>query len=66
MFSLPLAPRSKEEPFKYLEHLEDGGAVVGDDHVSDVIDEHLVEADGTERRLDDVRDRHSRRHCKIQ
>ncbi|KAI3475615.1 hypothetical protein L1887_62957 [Cichorium endivia] len=39
-----------------LEEREDGGAVVGDGDVANVVDEHLVEADGAERRLDDVGD----------
>ena len=40
-----------------LEHLEDGGAIVRDGHVSDGIDEHLVEADRSEARLDLQRER---------
>ena len=38
----------------HLELAEDGGAVVGDEDVADVVDEHLVEADGSQGRLDDV------------
>ena len=37
-----------------LELLEDGGAIIGDGHVADVVDEHLVEALRSERGLHDV------------
>ena len=37
-----------------LELLEDGGAIVGDGHITDVVDKHLVKALGTEGRLDNV------------
>jgi hypothetical protein len=39
-----------------VEQREDSGAVVGDGHVADVVDEHLVETDGAERRLENVGD----------
>ena len=38
----------------HLELAQDGGAVVGDEDVADVVDEHLVEADGSQGGLDDV------------
>ena len=37
-----------------LQLLEDGGAVVRDGDITDVVDKHLVEALRPERRLDDV------------
>jgi hypothetical protein len=37
-----------------LELLEDGGAIISNSNISDIIDEHFVEALGTERGLDDV------------
>jgi hypothetical protein len=40
-----------------FEEAEDGGAVVGDGRVANVVDEHLVEAHWPQRRLDDVCDR---------
>ena len=39
-----------------LELREDGRAVVGDRHLAEVVDEHLVEANRAQRRLDDVGD----------
>ena len=39
-----------------LEELEDGGAVVGDGDVADVVDEHLVEPHRSQAGLDDVGD----------
>lgn len=38
----------------HFEGFEDGGAVVGDEDVADVVDEHFVEADGAEGGFDDV------------
>ena len=45
-----------------LELVEDRRAVVRDRHLAQVVDEHLVETDRAERRLDDVRHRERRRH----
>ena len=39
-----------------FQKFEDGGSVVGDGDITDVVDQHLVETDGSERRLDDVGD----------
>ena len=38
----------------HLELLENSGAIVSDGHVTDVIDEHLIEALRTERGLHDI------------
>ena len=46
-----------------LEELEDRRAVVRDRDVADVVHEHLIEPDGAERRLHDVRDRLDRHDC---
>jgi len=46
----------------HLELREDGRAVVGDGDLAKVIDEHLVEPDRAERRLDHVGHRQRRRH----
>ena len=46
-----------------LEQLQDRRAVVGDGHVTDVVDEHLVQTDGAEGGLDDVRHRLDRHDC---
>ena len=39
-----------------FQELEDGCPVVGDGHVADVVDQHLVQTDGSEGGLDDVGD----------
>jgi len=38
----------------HFEQFEDGGTVIGDRDVSDVVDEHLVETHRTKRALHDV------------
>mmetsp|Transcript_61312 Transcript_61312/g.161124 ORF Transcript_61312/g.161124 Transcript_61312/m.161124 type:complete len:491 (-) Transcript_61312:36-1508(-) len=46
----------------HLELLQDGGAVVGDRDVADVVHEHLVQALRTQRRLQDIGESHDGRH----
>ena len=46
-----------------LEELEDRGAVVSDGDVADVVHEHLIQADGAQGGLHDVRHRLNRHHC---
>jgi hypothetical protein len=46
-----------------LEELEDRGAVVGDGDVTDVVHEHLIQPDGAQGGLHDVRHRLNRHHC---
>ena len=46
-----------------IELSENRGAVVGDDHLAGVVDEHLIEADRTERRLDNVGHCGYGQHC---
>ena len=37
-----------------LQELEDGGPVVGDGHIPDVVHQHLVQADGAQAGLDNI------------
>jgi hypothetical protein len=47
----------------HVELLQNRCAIVRDRHVAELVNEHLVEANRAERRLDDVRQRQARRNC---
>jgi hypothetical protein len=40
-----------------LKQLEDGGTIIGDSYITDIIDEHFIETLRAERALNDVRER---------
>mmetsp|Transcript_25773 Transcript_25773/g.42095 ORF Transcript_25773/g.42095 Transcript_25773/m.42095 type:complete len:213 (-) Transcript_25773:41-679(-) len=45
-----------------IQTLENGCAIVGDNDIANIIDQHLVQTQWTQRRFDNIRDGHTRRH----